>query len=142
MLPLPTDATTRELPFTVAAVTRCRTEISEALAALAVGRRAVEDVNLVVGELVMNAVRHGRPRPGGTVVAAWAHVDDVLRFSVRDGGHVTGLHAAIPAPTAIGGRGLGIVEAIATRWTYDTEDGTTVTADIPAPRERVERAAD
>lgn len=131
---IPADATVREFPFHVTSVTACRTDVTEDLLAHNVERSAIEDANLVIGELVMNAVRHGQPRSGDSISVAWALVDGSLRFSVSDGGHVHALHANIPSPTAIGGRGLGIVAVLTTAWTFDNTDGTTVTADIPAPR--------
>jgi serine/threonine-protein kinase RsbW len=131
VMSMPPGASRMSLPFAVTSVTTCRHAITEACEERGVDRMAVEEVNLVVGELVMNAVRHGRPLPGDTVETAWAFLgDSTLRFSVRDGGHVDELHAQIPSPTALGGRGLGIVERLCSAWSYSTSDGTEVVADI------------
>lgn len=131
VLAIPAEAERLDLPFEVASVTAARGVVSDALTAHGAGSRALSDANIVVGELVMNAVRHGSPRPSHTIEIAWTMRVDVLRFSVCDGGRVDRLEAQMPDPTAIGGRGLAMVDMLCRGWSYDTEDGTRVTADIP-----------
>ena len=131
VMSMPPAAMRMSLPFAVASVTTCRHAITDACEKRGVDQMVVEDVNLVVGELVMNAVRHGKPLSGNTIETAWAFVhDSTLRFSVRDGGHVDALHAQIPSPIALGGRGLGIVERLCSAWSYSADEGTKVVADL------------
>ena len=130
---VPTEAITARLPFEVASVTTARELVSDRLTQVGVPQRVVEDANLVIGELVMNGVRHGEPQDDGTVVVSyWFPATDVLRFSVADGGRVDRLEARMPGPDEFGGRGLAIVDRLCRSWTYDTGEGSTrVTADIP-----------
>lgn len=135
VLAIPAEAERLDLPFEVASVTVARGVVTDALTAYGAGPQAIGDANIVVGELVMNAVRHGSPRGSRrTVEIAWLMGPDALRFSVCDGGHVDHLQAQMPSPTSIGGRGLAMVDLICRGWSYDTSDGTRVTADIPAGR--------
>lgn len=74
----------------------------------------LEDVLILVSELVTNAVRHGRPEIGLTLTLA----PTTLTVEVRDGGAnlpVLPPHAA-SAPGHTNGRGLIIVDALATTW--------------------------
>lgn len=132
VLAIPMEADRLDLPFEVASVTTARGVVTDVLLEYGAGRRAIDDANIVVGELVMNAVRHGSPRAENSVEIAWVLGDDTLRFSVCDGGAVDHLEARMPSPDAIGGRGLAMVDLICRGWSYDTADGTRITADIPA----------
>jgi anti-sigma regulatory factor (Ser/Thr protein kinase) len=130
---IPLEADSVRLPFEVSSVTTARHLVSDALTELGAERCVIDDANIVVGELVMNAVRHGRPHGDGTVEVTWAVVADVLRFSVSDGGRVEHLAATMPSATSFGGRGLAMVDLLCRDWGYDGADGTRVVADIPAP---------
>jgi anti-sigma regulatory factor (Ser/Thr protein kinase) len=83
----------------------------------------IEIATLLTSELVTNAVVHAAPP---MVLRAWI-TDAVIRVEVHDGG--TG---ALPAPKRpwVGdttGRGLTIIEALASRWGADhTSDGKCV----------------
>ncbi|WNB86665.1 ATP-binding protein [Cellulomonas sp. ATA003] len=88
-------------------------------------RSAAELVELLAGELLANAVIHG-PAAGRIVVTA-SREGAVVRVAVRD------QSAALPrlteaSPTALGGRGVALVDALATRWGVDEHpgDGKTV----------------
>lgn len=125
---MPAGSRTEQLPFTVTSVTAARSLLVDDLSAHDVTDRAIEDANIVVGELVMNAVRHGRASDTDTVEISWVVERDRLLFSVRDAGHVDRLVAHMPAPDATGGRGLAMVAMLCEQWSYDTADGTRVTA--------------
>jgi anti-sigma regulatory factor (Ser/Thr protein kinase) len=98
----------------------------------------IDDAALVVSELVGNAVRHGRPLPGGGIEARWQVTEATVRIEVRDGGRGPLRHeASRPVPgggsaDAEGGRGLAIVALLTTSWgsAFDAEEAV-VWADIP-----------
>ena len=103
----------------VAVVGRARRWLGQALPRL-VGRRSQghlqDDTELLLSELVTNAVVHA----GGVTAVRLGIVDETLRVTVCD-------HAAAPPvtrtaePDADHGRGLALVEAIATRWGVDRD---------------------
>lgn len=87
-----------------------------------VAESVIDDAVLILSELLSNACKHGRPLLGapaghGSVRAAW-RVDERGRLivEVTDGGGPTRPAAATPSLTAHGGRGLGIVTALADDW--------------------------
>jgi serine/threonine-protein kinase RsbW len=76
-------------------------------------RQDAELIELLAGELLANAVIHG-PRAGRIWVTA-TREDSSVRISVRDEGE--GLpRVKHPSPTALGGRGVGLVDSLASRW--------------------------
>jgi anti-sigma regulatory factor (Ser/Thr protein kinase) len=84
------------------------------------------DVASVVAELVGNAVRHAQPLPGGVIRLAYRLHTDAngrLHFEVRvtDGGAVGTPRPRTASGDAVDGRGLAIVEALATRWGVDRD---------------------
>jgi anti-sigma regulatory factor (Ser/Thr protein kinase) len=94
----------------------------------------IGDAALVLSELLSNAIRHARPLPGALVQVSWALRDGSLTVSVRDGGSRTRPHAGHPSPSSLGGRGLAIVECLASTWgVQDSTGGVTVWAILPAP---------
>ena len=70
----------------------------------------VDDIELVVGELVSNAVRHGAPPYELDLYQARG----VIRGEVRDASRVA--PSPNPRPDHHGGFGLGIVAACTSRW--------------------------
>jgi anti-sigma regulatory factor (Ser/Thr protein kinase) len=98
----------RELPFTSEAPSIARGHLRR----FAGDRSAalVEDAVLMVSELVTNAVAHGQPAI--TLHLRWR--TDRLIVAVADLGEAP-LACAVPRLQA-SGRGLVIVEALATRW--------------------------
>ena len=93
----------------------------------------IGDAALVLSELLSNAIRHARPLPGALVQVSWALCDGSLTVSVRDGGSRTHPHAGHPSPSALSGRGLAIVECLASTWgVQDSTGGVTVWAMLPA----------
>ncbi|TDC40573.1 ATP-binding protein [Micromonospora sp. 15K316] len=86
---------------------------------------------VVVSELVSNAVQHA----GSDLDLTVAHVDGVLRLSVRDRTTHPPLAAAARIEGILGerGRGLPIVQALAASWGFLTfADGKTVWATVAA----------
>jgi anti-sigma regulatory factor (Ser/Thr protein kinase) len=98
------------------------------------------DLIAIVGELVGNAIRHADPLPGGVVRVSWrvrpggGPLVDTIEVRVTDGGAGARRPNARPAgPEAIDGRGLHIVEALATRWGVDRDGlGQSVWAELSA----------
>lgn len=118
------------LSFAGSSVRTARRLVTGQLEARGVPLHLVELANLVIGELVANGVWHGRPLPGDEVEFSWTLDDTRLVVSVLDGGHVEGLQARMPGPEAPGGRGLGMIDLVCARWSYDGTDGTRVTAEL------------
>ncbi|MFJ6846642.1 ATP-binding protein [Streptomyces griseoluteus] len=96
------------------------------------GTPTSDTVALIVAELAANAVLHGRV-PGRDFELRLWHRDGTVRVELSD------THPAYPAlpahdPTAEGGRGLLLIDAVATRWgtTPRSGPGKTVWAECGA----------
>ena len=80
----------------------------------------LDDLEVIVAELVANAIRHGRPEITLRLDVTAAHVD----LAVLD--HGPGRPVAVadpPAPTASSGRGMLLVDRLAHTWGVDTAVG-------------------
>ena len=108
------------LPFVPASVGVARGRFRAELLSAGIVAAPVADAALVMSELLSNAILHARPL-----------------VMVSDGGSTTRPHAARPSLSAIGGRGLSIVEQLCSSWGVRADErGTTVWAVLPAPRAR------
>ena len=88
----------------------------------------IADMELVVAELVSNAVRHGRPPYALTL----SQRHGVIRGEVSDASTVSPV--VNPCPDEHGGFGLGIVEACTSRWGADVgPDGKHVWFEVTRP---------
>ena len=76
----------------------------------------VDSAELVVSELVGNAIRHARPVVGGVLALRWLLTEGQLVISVTDGGSALVPHKVEASPQAQSGRGMAIIDAIAHRW--------------------------
>ncbi|MFI2607863.1 ATP-binding protein [Kitasatospora sp. NPDC018619] len=76
----------------------------------------------------------GSEEPDGGVLVRWQlHADGVLTLEVTDGGAATRPLPASPSLTSRGGRGLGIVDQLASDWgVRDAPGEVTVWAALPA----------
>jgi serine/threonine-protein kinase RsbW len=105
------------LPGTVESVGEARKIVHEALGD---AHPAVADLELIVSELASNAVKHTKSGlPGGRFYLTVAAVDGFIRVTVRDQGSDGSGPRVIPTALeecAEGGRGMQIVDALATRW--------------------------
>lgn len=83
-------------------------------------QRVIDDSVLVVSELMTNAVRHAQPlrtegRPDA-IRLRWTAAPDRVAIDVTDGGGQDRPHVETADLADIGGRGLAIVQAVATNW--------------------------
>ncbi|HVE62477.1 MAG TPA: SpoIIE family protein phosphatase [Mycobacteriales bacterium] len=109
------------LPAVPSSVGRARRAVAELVRGA--GRHdLVEAAELVVSELVTNAVRHA-----GTDMCVGVRLDpsSAVRISVRDEGPPDWqpTPGGLPTPAAEGGRGLLIVAALAHSWGVDPDQG-------------------
>jgi anti-sigma regulatory factor (Ser/Thr protein kinase) len=79
----------------------------------ALSSRTTDDMELVVAELVSNAIRHGKPPYD---LELW-QTGGAIRGEVWDGSCV--VPTTNPSPDEHGGYGLGIVTACTSRWGTD-----------------------
>jgi anti-sigma regulatory factor (Ser/Thr protein kinase) len=102
-----------------------------------VSEERLRDAQLLVSELVANAVRYGgRPADGVTVVVQAS--PDAMRIEVIDqGGGFDPAHLLAPSTERAGGWGLPIVAALAHRWGVERGATTTVWFDIDRPQRDV-----
>lgn len=125
------------LPWAPSSVATARCQLAADLREADLVGNVIGDAALVLSELLSNAIRHARPLPGAVVQVSWSLSDGSLIVSVRDGGGPTHPHAGHPPPSALGGRGLAIVECLASTWGVQASTGgVTVWAILPAPPRR------
>ena len=95
---------------------------------------AVGDAALVVSELLSNSIQHAWPLPGEQLQVAWLVEPGSVEVAVRDGGGPTQPQQDYPSGSALGGRGLGIVDRLAEDWGIRRDNsGQTVWAVLRAP---------
>lgn len=82
-----------------------------------------ETAALIVAELAANAVLHGRV-PGRDIALRLTRSPETIRIEIADArGESLPRLLPSPLPDAETGRGLLLVEALASRWGVDTEPG-------------------
>src|SRR5699024_7032271 len=129
------------LPYVPSSVTGARKLLQDELAGLGLGGERLDAAALVLSELVSNALRHATPLPApqeDSVGVSWRAefgpapgASGWVELSVRDGGSSTMPRVARPSVSGLGGRGLGIVQALAGHWGTEMDaDTTTVWAVI------------
>jgi anti-sigma regulatory factor (Ser/Thr protein kinase) len=121
------------LPYTAASVGIARRRLIDDLTSAGVFEATACDAGLVLSELISNALRHATPLPGSVVKVSWRVSGDCVEVAVSDGGGPTLPAVSQPGSTAVGGRGLGIVERLSLRWGVYTGPegaGTTVWAEL------------
>ena len=107
------------LPCSPLSVREARVLVRGALDGSGLPADVVDDTVLVVSELVSNALRHARPLPGGTIGLDWAPAAERVEVRVTDGGGDALPAARRPVGSALGGRGLAMVDAVSSRWGVD-----------------------
>lgn len=126
------------LPHTAAAVSAARRRIRADLAARGVNQPLLDDIEVVVSELLANAVRHARPVTGSALLAGWRLAGRVVTVKVTDGGSLGRVEPRGTGILSETGRGLRIVDGLAADWgVVDHVDGLrTVWATLIADDER------
>lgn len=113
------------LPFAAESAHVAREQLVAWLQDLPIDDEARDDARLVISELIGNAVRHARPLEDGTVQVSWAADERGLSISVTDGGARTTPERIDASLSDLSGRGLSIVETLATRWWVETSRSRT-----------------
>jgi anti-sigma regulatory factor (Ser/Thr protein kinase) len=94
------------------------------------------DVQLLVSEVVTNAVRHGGARQGEHVDLRIVLTRDAMRLEVRDPGPgFNEIAPALPESDSDGGYGLYLVDLYTDAWGVSASEGTCVWFEMPVARE-------
>jgi len=124
-----------DLPFSPESASVARHRLVEWMSSLGAADEHRDDAQLVVSELVGNAVRHARPLADGTMHVTWTTIDSSIDsgvdIAVTDGGALTTPERVEAGVSDLAGRGLSIVETLAARWWVEsTRSRTTVHAQL------------
>lgn len=118
-----------DLPFCAESAAVARRQLVAWMHSLNTADEHRDDARLVVSELVGNAIRHARPLADGTMQVAWGTSPTGLDIAVTDGGALSTPEVVDAGVSDLAGRGLAIVETLASRWWVEsTRSRTTVHA--------------
>ncbi|UQX01252.1 ATP-binding protein [Streptomyces sp. RerS4] len=115
---------------------RARAMLRELLAEWKVDGEPADAAELLLSELVTNAVRYARAPRGREIGVRVARYEGVLRVEVADAGERVELTPQVAGEGDERGRGLAIVAAVAERWGQCPRRhgiGKAVWAEVPAP---------
>jgi anti-sigma regulatory factor (Ser/Thr protein kinase) len=102
-------------------------DVREFVAQVVDGCPVADDVILLASEISANAVVHTASGKGGTFTVVVQPHAGMIRVEVHDGGSETAPDVRASEDLAISGRGLGLVELLATRWgNRGNQDGQVV----------------
>ncbi len=119
------------------AAPRIRKELVEDLLARGVTHDVIDEAEIVVAELVANAIRHAKPLSDGAIRVHWKVKNNVVEVEVSDGGGATVPRPSPPTTWGPSGRGLRIVRSLAHEWgVLDDANGRTVWASLGGPSRR------
>ena len=121
------------LPHAVTAVPDARRALARYLKRHRVAKNARDDAQLVLSEVLSNAIRYAPPLAAGAVRVSWWVDKTGIHLEVTDGRGETEPQRITDAhPESIGGRGLAIVDILTSDWGVRTsEDSRTVYAVVP-----------
>jgi anti-sigma regulatory factor (Ser/Thr protein kinase) len=132
---MPADVTAVDvvLPHEVTAVAAARRALAGYLKRHRVAENARNDAQLVLSEVLSNAIRYAPPLATGEVRVAWWVDKTGIHLEVTDGrGDTEPKRITDALPESIGGRGLAIVDVLSSDWGVRTaEDSRTVYAVVP-----------
>lgn len=123
------------LPHSAAAVGTARRRVRRELVDAGLVPSVLDDVEVVVSELLGNAVRHARAIAGGVLLLGWRIEDGEVTVRVTDGGSGRTVEPREAGPMSDSGRGLHIIETLASSWGVVEHAGglRTVWAALPLP---------
>jgi anti-sigma regulatory factor (Ser/Thr protein kinase) len=125
------------VPWEMSSALAVRRALVSGLRALEVAEGVIDEAEIVVSELVANAVRHASALPGGTIRVHWTVDAGVVEVAVTDGGGPTTPRRRTRSLWSVGGRGLRIVASLAHDWGFrDHDDGRTVWVALGGPAQR------
>ncbi len=128
---------TVRMPWSAHAAPQIRKTLVDDLHELEVNPTVVDEAEIVVSELVSNALRHARPLSDGAIRVRWKVKAGVVEVEVSDGGGPSTPRPAPPALWSTSGRGLRIVRSLAHEWgVTDDKAGRTVWASLGGPSRR------
>ena len=104
------------VPFAASSAPIARQRLRQWMAESGSSRERLEDARVIVSELVANAIRHAQPLPDGTLLIAWHEQGPEVEITVTDGGAPTQPRAIAAPSSALAGRGMSIVETLASSW--------------------------
>lgn len=107
---------TVRVPFAASSASSARKELLGWMREQGFSRDTIDDGRVVLSELVGNSVRHAQPLSDGTILITWGRDKGGIRISVTDGGGATRPRALSAPATAVSGRGMAIVDALAHKW--------------------------
>jgi len=87
-------------------------------------RETLEDLQLLVSEVVTNAVRHGGGSEGEPITLRLVERPGTIRVEVSDDG--PGFERHSPTPRTDGGWGLFFVDKLASRWDVESTPRSTL----------------
>jgi len=124
-------------PWGPSTVTRVRQAVVADLRARDLAEKTIDESEIVVSELMTNAIRHARPLADGCLRVRWKVRGEVVEVEVTDGGSDS---VPVPAPAAAwvsSGRGLRIIRSLAHEWGVgEDKGGQTVWAAMGGPSRR------
>ena len=128
---------TIRVAWRAASVAQVRRTLVEDLETRDVPVDVVDEAEIVVSELVSNAIRHARPLADGNLRVHWKVKAGVVEVEVTDGGSDSTPRPAPRTVWAASGRGLRIVRSLAHEWgVSEDRHGTTVWASVGGPSRR------
>ncbi|WP_347352175.1 ATP-binding protein [Intrasporangium sp.] len=137
MSPPTTDRRTVRIPWAPSAAPRVRRTLVEDLTDRGIDGEVINEAEIVVSELVANAVRHARPLSDGSIRVHWKVRNGVVEVEVSDGGGPTAPKPSPRTTWGLSGRGLRIVRSLAHEWgVADDAAGRTVWASLGGPSRR------
>jgi serine/threonine-protein kinase RsbW len=104
------------VPFAASSVASARQQLKTWMREQGFNRDTIEDGRVVISELVGNSVRHAEPLSDGTILITWCRDGQGIRLSVTDGGSTSKPRTVKAPASALSGRGMAIVEALAADW--------------------------